>query len=104
MNEFIYLLIGIIIGSVLGWITKSRLSATKPADMNRKQHELKNERKEKILRMIAERGRVMNDEVEFELKVSDAAATIYLQELEKEGKIIQNQETGRGVFYTRIKG
>ena len=50
--------------------------------------------------MIQERNRVTNNDVERTLEVSDATATNYLDELEKEGKITQQGETGRGVFYT----
>ena len=46
------------------------------------------------------RGRIANNDVQILLGVSDATATNYLDELEKEGKIKQHGEIGRGVFYT----
>ncbi|MFA6076966.1 MAG: hypothetical protein WC735_02730 [Candidatus Paceibacterota bacterium] len=46
--------------------------------------------------------RVTNDEVEKFLHVSDATATRYLSQLEKEGKIKQNGKTGHSVFYSEI--
>jgi len=45
---------------------------------------------------------VTNDEVEKFLHVSDATATRYLSQLEKEGKIKQNGKTGKGVSYSKI--
>ena len=45
---------------------------------------------------------VTNDEVEKFLHVSDATATRYLSQLEKEGKIKQNGKTGKWVSYSRI--
>ena len=48
---------------------------------------------------------ITNDEVEKLLHVSDATATRYLSQLEKEGKIKKNEEKGkRGkwVSYSRI--
>lgn len=45
---------------------------------------------------------VTNDEVEKLLRVSDATASRYLSQLEKEGRIKQNGKTGRGVSYSKI--
>lgn len=63
--------------------------------------------KEKILASFASLesaggdGRVSNNDIEKLLGVSDATATRYLDELEKEGKIHQVGTSGRSVFYTR---
>jgi len=64
----------------------------------------KNDSKSKILELFDKRNEVSNDDVEKLLGVSDATATNYLEELEKEGKIIQQGDSGRGVFYTKING
>lgn len=67
----------------------------------------KKENKEKILASFANLesaggdGRVSNNDIEKLLGVSDATATRYLDELEKEGKIHQVGTSGRSVFYTR---
>ncbi len=58
------------------------------------------ERKEKIMELFQDHENISNEDVEKLLKVSDATATRYLEELEDEGKIEQHHETGRGVFYT----
>jgi len=55
--------------------------------------------KEKILESLSQRGQISNADVELLLNVSDATATRYLDELEKEKKIRQKGKTGRGVFY-----
>lgn len=67
----------------------------------------KKENKEKILASFASLesaggdDRVSNNDIEKLLGVSDATATRYLDELEKEGKIHQVGTSGRSVFYTR---
>lgn len=66
----------------------------------------KNKRLGRILKFIDEKtlrhgsGQVTNDEVEKLLHVSDATATRYLDQLEKEGKIRQVGKTGKYTHYT----
>jgi len=67
-----------------------------------KQHSEKQSRKEKILSVLKEKGDIRNKEVEELLGVSDATATNYLQELEREDLIEQVRKRGRFVFY-RLK-
>ena len=52
--------------------------------------------------MFLKKSKITNDEVEKFLHVSDATATRYLSQLEKEGKIKQSGKTGKGVSYSRI--
>ncbi len=47
-------------------------------------------------------ARVANNDIETLLGVSDATATRYLDELEKEGKIRQVGQTGRYVYYEKV--
>ena len=56
-------------------------------------------RKLRQAEILSGQGRTV-DQICRELGVSDATATNYLEELEKEGKIKQHGDTGRGVFYT----
>jgi len=56
----------------------------------------------KIMSLFLEKSKITNDEVEKLLHVSDATATRYLSQLEKEGKIVQSGKTGKGVSYSRI--
>ncbi len=62
----------------------------------------KRKKLDSILALFAKRTNITNDEVEKFLHVSDATATRYLSELEKEGKIKQNGKTGHMVSYSRI--
>lgn len=69
----------------------------------------KEENKGKILALLREGNGsagspqgVTNNDIEKLLGVSDATATRYLSELEREGKVEQVGETGRGVEY-RLK-
>ena len=55
-----------------------------------------------VMSMFLKQSKITNDEVEKFLHVSDATATRYLSELEKEGKIKQSGKTGKGVSYSRI--
>jgi predicted HTH transcriptional regulator len=61
----------------------------------------KHKKLEKILAEIEKYGKITNDEVEKLLHVSDATATRYLSELEKEGKIKQVGRTGKAVEYMK---
>lgn len=56
----------------------------------------------KVMSLFLEKSKITNDEVEKLLRVSDATATRYLSQLEKEGKIKQSGKTGKGVSYSRI--
>lgn len=57
---------------------------------------------DKILSEITKRGSITNDQVEKLLRVSDATATRYLTQLEKEGKIQQIGKTGKSVKYQKL--
>ena len=62
----------------------------------------KRKKLEKIMEALNAKGKITNDEVEKLLHVSDATATRYLSQLEKDGKIKQVGKTGKAVEYTRI--
>lgn len=59
----------------------------------------KRENKEKILTLFQTHESVINNDIEKLLGVSDATATRYLSELERDGKVEQVGTTGRGVDY-----
>lgn len=63
---------------------------------NRKRKKL-----DKILALLDSKKNIGNDDVEKLLHVSDATATRYLSQLEKEGKVIQVGKTGKSVRYVR---
>src|SRR3989344_8753939 len=62
----------------------------------------KENRKQKALAMIQERGELSNIKIREELGVSSRTAVRYLDELEKENKVEQVGNTGRNVIY-RLK-
>ncbi|MDO8593789.1 MAG: HTH domain-containing protein [bacterium] len=76
---------------------RNLLVKARAATQTRKQKKL-----EKIMLLLNTKPKITNDEVEKLLHVSDATATRYLAQLEKEGKITQVGRTGAGVTYTRI--
>ena len=60
------------------------------------------ENREKVLKLFQTQKTITNNDIEKLLDVSDAIATRYLSELEREGKVVQIGATGRGVEY-RLK-
>ena len=62
----------------------------------------KRKKLDKIMALFLKQPKITNDEIEKFLHVSDATATRYLSQLEKEGKIQQSGKTGKGVSYSRI--
>ena len=97
MNYLILIIVaiaGIALGMYLGKRNGGLISV---------QSRKKSENKKKILESLKEKGRVVNNDVEKLLGVSDATATRYLDELEKEGKVRQIGTTGHAVYYLLIK-
>jgi hypothetical protein len=62
----------------------------------------KRKKLDRIMTLFLQHSKITNDEVEKFLHVSDATATRYLSQLEKDGKIKQNGKTGKGVSYSKI--
>lgn len=65
-----------------------------------KQAKGKEVNKQQLLEFFESARKVTNNDVEKLLGVSDATATRYLDELEKEGRVRQVGKTGRHVYYT----
>jgi ribosomal protein S25 len=57
---------------------------------------------DKVMEAITKHGAITNDQVEKLLHVSDATATRYLAQLEKEGKVQQVGKTGKSVKYQKV--
>lgn len=68
-------------------------------EYNRKIAQLKAERKQKIMDLLKERGKVNVNQVCFVLDVSRATASRYFDELEQEGRIRQIGTFGKKVTY-----
>jgi hypothetical protein len=62
----------------------------------------KRKKLDRVMSLFLKQSKITNDEVEKFLHVSDATATRYLTQLEKENKIKQVGKTGKGVSYSRI--
>lgn len=62
----------------------------------------KRKKLDKVMTLFAKQTKITNDEVEKFMHVSDATATRYLSQLEKENKIKQSGKTGKAVFYSKI--
>ena len=60
----------------------------------------KRKKLDRVMSLFLQQSKITNDEVEKFLHVSDATATRYLSQLEKEGKIQQSGKTGKGVSYS----
>ena len=102
MSPLILVIIGIVIGAVLVYRPIRERVKIQIQKILPKQSAEKEERKEKIMAVLMERGTITNDEVEKLVGVANTSAYRYLEELEKEGKIEQIGGTGRNVHY-RLK-
>ena len=85
-----------IIGFILGWTLASR---KKGGGFNSQQSENKEQGKRAIYELLETNHPLTNNDVEAMLGISDATATRYFEELEKEGKVRQVGKTGRYVNY-----
>ncbi len=68
---------------------------------NERQKEIKNQNKAKVMALFEHQKKIANNDVQKELGISSATAFRYLEELEKEGKLKQNNKFGRFVYYTK---
>lgn len=86
---------------------RSRPYASKPSENQEKglierQAREKEENKQRILGILETQSPLTNNHIERLLGISDATATRYLEELEKEGKVRQVGKTGHAVYYEKI--
>jgi len=103
------LIISFIAGAVFGAIVvylgvKPRLVITKEVGGELLNELIKQKRKNlaKLEALLKRKGKITNDDVEKFLKVSNATAERYLDELEKAGKIKQIGRTGKYTHYQQI--
>ncbi len=92
---------GIILGTYFGRRRKAEKPLNIVRDKEKEDVEKKKENLEKVREFFAGQGRVANNDIEKLLGVSDATATRYLDELEKEGLIRQVGKTGKHVYYEK---
>ncbi|MCH7883050.1 winged helix-turn-helix domain-containing protein [Patescibacteria group bacterium] len=99
LNSLLIFLFGVVVGGFLVWLAIGESGL--PRGLRERiglQKRRKEKRKEKILVVLREKGRITNDEVQELVGVSDATATRYLDELEKERKIVQ-KGVAKGSYY-----
>ena len=99
MNQLLFFIFGFFVGAIAAcgiWMKK-----TDGRGYHAKRSSKKEERKEKILTLFAEKEKVRNNDVEKLLKISNATTHRYLDELEKENKIEQVGKTGKHTYYIR---
>lgn len=101
MSQTILILIGIVIVALL-LTRKGRQTAVGMCATALDQTVRKNVNKEKAVSFFREKGHVSNAELREALGISERSAVRYMDELEKEGKVEQVGNTGRGVTY-RLK-
>jgi Fic family protein len=94
--SYLILIIVAVAGIVLGAYFARRKNGGLIAEQGKK----KTENKQKILDFLRENGRIQNNDVEKLAGVSNATAERYLNELEREGKLVQHGKIGQNVFYT----
>jgi predicted HTH transcriptional regulator len=95
--DYFVLILAILAGIALGiYLAHRKANGGFIAEQTAK----KTENKQKILTFVQEHGKVQNNDVEKLVGVSNATAERYLDELEKEGKLIQHGTIGQSVFYT----
>ncbi len=105
MDIIYFLIIIFLIGFALFLFLKNRELENKNKnnkflDYRLQREEKKQQNKRQIIEILEKKGRITNQEVEKALKVSDATATRYLDELEKEGRVIQKGEA-KGTYYVK---
>jgi len=93
MGDFQTFVLGFIIGGLVVYSYMKKRMPALPVP--------KEEGKKMILEQLEKKGRIANDEVQRLLNTSDASATRYLDELEKEGKVKQVGDTGHAVYYVK---
>jgi len=98
--NYIVLIIVAVVGVALGvYFARGRNGGLIAGQAKRKA-----ENKERILEFLRGKEKMANNDIEKLLGVSDATATRYMDELEKEGKVRQIGKTGNAVFYVLPKG
>ena len=92
MNQFLIFLLGIVLGAGAVWVIMKKRAWGK-------MQEIKETRKQNILKELAEQDNIKTNQVADFLEVSRATAFRYLEELEQERKIEQIGAFGRNVEY-----
>jgi hypothetical protein len=96
------ILTGLAVALVAGFLLGGIFSDCKYNHISESLSSSKVKNKKKVVDLLSKQTKITNDNIEKLLKVSDATATRYLSELEKEGIIKQYGKTGRHVYYKKV--
>jgi len=96
---FIIAAVVLVVGFVLLVSRKARKTAVGVCATALDRTVRKNSNKEKALAFLREKGEVGNEEIREYLGVSRQSVARYMTELEREGKVEQVGDIGRGVVY-----
>ena len=104
MNYLILIIVGVA-GVIIGTrLVRGRVECGDIGDGDNdlitEQSKQKSDNLKKALKFFENREEVTNNDIEQLLNVSNATAERYLNQLEKDGEIVQNGKTGISVFYT----
>lgn len=111
MNILLIFLAGMAVGYLVGKRTNRNSLSNSPSlkegegknePLIERQKREKEAHKTSMLELLKTNTPLTNDHIEQMLGISDATATRYLEELEKEGKVRQVGKTGAGVRYEKI--
>ncbi len=93
--------LGFIIGLGSGWLI-SKYSTGQPLIGHFVQNQVETRKKhlDAVLALSARQAKITNDDVQRELKVSDATATRYLETLAEFGQLTRVGQRGQSVYYT----
>jgi predicted HTH transcriptional regulator len=103
MIQVIVFILGVLLGMVLTWVVgrsrkDERAFGGVFGSINQNRKKQIKIQKDAILKLVEERGRITNDEVQKQFGISDSTATRRLGDLETEGFLIENG-TKKGVYY-----
>lgn len=101
-------LLGLVVGGVVVVVVyillrpKLRKNDSPRVGLIERQAKEKEEDKQRILCILETQTPLTNNHIEQLLGISDATATRYLDELEKEGHVRQVGKTGKHVYYEKL--
>ncbi len=95
------------LGLVVGWLLAGKERREAAAGICRAalgRAARKQEKKEKVVKLLAERGELANADIREALGVSARTVVRYLDELERENRVEQTGQTGQAVTYKLKQG
>lgn len=97
----IVFVLGLVVAGIVFWLAAGESKSRSGVGLMEKQAQEKEGNRKKILDLLKKETRLTNNQVQELLGVSDATATRYLDELEKEGRVRQVGSEGRSVYYEK---